>query len=292
MPNCITHFLQAKAVLSALPENIKISLNRNAYFWAAQGSDFLFCHRFLPWMHGDSIKEYEDKIHRVNPSSLFTAFKSYLDINPDNEIAHSYVLGFINHYTLDSIAHPYVISLALELLKDNPAQNEDTLHVYIESSIDTIMLRKETGKLPSQVNLKAFLPKDTEVQHEIAKLYVYIIFELFHVKIDDSKVYQATADARKVFALLNDPTTLKKKIFTFTEKGKPQNIGSHILPLIEDSSVDFVNASEAQWTNESGETSSKTFFELFDDANDLSVKLIEDFDKGSMQTDLLPAMQV
>lgn len=56
MPACLTHYYFAQSVREDLPD--KASLDSCAYAWGAQGPDFFFCHRFLPFWKGESIKEY------------------------------------------------------------------------------------------------------------------------------------------------------------------------------------------------------------------------------------------
>ena len=47
MPACLTHYYFAQNVRENLPD--ASSLDACAYAWGAQGPDFLFCHRFLPF---------------------------------------------------------------------------------------------------------------------------------------------------------------------------------------------------------------------------------------------------
>ena len=43
MPACITHHLFAQDLLARLSE----AVDQSAFFWGAQGPDFLFCHRYI-----------------------------------------------------------------------------------------------------------------------------------------------------------------------------------------------------------------------------------------------------
>ena len=63
MPACLTHSLFSQNVREALPN--KASLDLCAYAWGAQGPDFFFCHRYLPFWKGKSIAEYADRLHRA-----------------------------------------------------------------------------------------------------------------------------------------------------------------------------------------------------------------------------------
>lgn len=54
MPACLTHYYFAQNVRENLPD--ASSLDACAYAWGAQGPDFFFCHRFLPFWRGRSSR--------------------------------------------------------------------------------------------------------------------------------------------------------------------------------------------------------------------------------------------
>lgn len=267
MPNCVTHFLQAKHVLDGLDK--KQDINSHAFFWGAQGPDFFFAHRYLPWMKGESLKDYGSRLHASPPSALLGHMRDYA---MDNILAFSYALGFVCHYSLDSIAHPYVNMLAAELLEDRPTENLTSLHAEIESSLDTIMLRRETGKLSTQVRQSKLFPRDEEVQREIARLYHFVFQKLFVEELPNELIYQATVDCQKVFSLLTDSTTMKRKIMSRVERGRPHIITGHILPLVEDPSIDFANVGQSSWDN-NGVQDDRDFFQLYDSSIDLALEI-------------------
>ena len=158
MPACLTHTYFAKAVAQSLGETGLE--NTPEYIWGAQGPDFLFCHRYFPWMKGRSLKEYGSRLHsEVKPSVTFSAMREFLSRHRDPGY-RAYVTGFVCHYALDSTAHPYVNALATELAAQRPWETVSTMHGEVEASLDAIILRRETGMLPSQVNVKQMFPKN------------------------------------------------------------------------------------------------------------------------------------
>jgi len=277
MPKCITHYLHAKKVLNNLQASTSKNMNSNAYFWGAQGPDLFFTHRYLPFMRGESISEYGGRLHsEVKPSVVFNALRAYLEKNAENVIVKSYILGFVNHYALDSRTHPYINMLSQKLLDMRENETLTTMHAEIESALDTIILRKECGKLPTEVKLSKFFPKDKQIQLEISKMYVNVLLEIFKEDVSFNAIYQATEDARMVYSLLTDRTTLKKRIFDLIESGKTHKISSYILPIMEDSEIDYANFKHEEWTA-GAELSEKDFFELFDEAVNNAEKMIADF---------------
>lgn len=277
MPACLTHYLFAQNVKENLTE--KASLNSCAYAWGAQGPDFFFCHRFFPWMRGDSLREYGDRIHQETPSKVLGAMRDFLKKHPD-PVYRSYVWGFVCHYSLDSIAHPYINQLAERLVVERPWETTSTLHGEIEAALDAIVLRSETGKLPSEVHLKAMFPKNEGVQRRIAHLYRDVLFVLYGENVAEEALMQAMNDAHFTFACVTDRTGLKKRLFDVLEKGKPHTISSHIVPLTEIETIDYANVQNEPW-GENGK-SRQSFFELYGEAQGVAGRILSGWEEGDL----------
>lgn len=276
MPACLTHNLFAADVLSRLEET---GIDKCAYAWGAQGPDFLFCHRYLRAMRNKSLKtlqEYGSMLHRTSPSKTLEAMRKFVFAH-NNPIYRSYALGFVCHYSLDSTAHPYVNARAEKMAKERENENESTMHGEIEASLDTIVLRWKTGKLPGEVRLKDTFPKNEGVQRMIARLYRELLFEVYGADVSEEALYQSTKDAHLLFAACNDRTGLKRSLFNIIEKGRPHHITSHLVPVTEDPEADFANTAHDQWTR-GGETHTEDFFQLYDRALELAAELCGGFD--------------
>ena len=273
MPACLTHYYFARTVAQSL--GAALPQDAPEYIWGAQGPDFLFCHRFFPWMKGRSLKEYGSRLHsEVKPSVTFSAMREFLSRHRDPGY-RAYVTGFVCHYALDSTAHPYVNALATELAAQRPWETVSTMHGEVEASLDAIILRRETGMLPSQVNVKQMFPKNESAQRRIAKLYQAVLLSACGEDVPEGELLRATNDAHFVFSLLNDRTGLKRQLFQRVEKGKPSLVTSHIVPITEEDGVDFANIQHSSW----GDPPSKqSFFDLFDQAIELAKQLITRFD--------------
>lgn len=273
MPACLTHYQFAARVLEKLSDREEMDLG--AYFWGAQGPDFLFCHRYFPWMKGRSLKSFGNRLHGENPVLTLGALREFLQRHSDQGY-RSYARGLLCHYSLDSTAHPYINSLADRLVEQRPYENRTTMHGEVEAALDAIMLRRETGKLPSEVSLGKMFPKNEAVQRRIAKLYRDMIFRVYGEDVPEEELYRATGDAHFVFSLLTDRTGLKLRAFHLLERGKPSLVSSHLVPLTEREDVDYANVRREEWRF--GETvSQQDFFELFEQAQELAVKLITGF---------------
>ncbi len=281
MPAAITHFLQAERVMEKLnKQKDSISLNRVAFLWGAQGPDFLYCHRYLPWQHGNSLKEYAEKLHHEKPSKILTAMRDFYNTTQHDSIVLSYIFGFICHYGLDRVGHPFIHCSTQLLLQQQPNQNEEILHNQIESSLDVIMLRYEKAELPTDFNLKWTVPKNQPVQLKITDLYAYVLNRLYELKDSNAGLLQATNDCRLLFGLLNDRTTLKKTLIERFEAPKGKNsISCHMRGVSEGDEYDYANTLLADWNWPLADSlkRNESFFDLYENSITESIELIQNY---------------
>lgn len=280
MPAAISHYLLAKRVMEK--QGALLSLQEDAFLWGAQGPDFLFCHRFFPWQRGESLREIGVRLHRDSPSRTLEWMRSYLKRYCGDLTARSYVLGFLSHYTFDSIAHPFIQYGAYRMNQVIESTSEETCHNVIESALDTILLRYERGELPSSLPLKRIVPKSERAQAAMVRLYAKLLETFYHKKGAEGLLRQAIRDCRLTFGIMTDRTTLKKQFMDRRERGKEPVLSSHLRPMSEGDEFDFANIQEAewQWPPESDEVHTESFFALFEEAVSRTIQWIDGFLNG------------
>ena len=106
MPAFSTHYLFAKDIMEILRSEADFPLNEDAVFIGAQGPDIFFFHRALPWQKGKTLRKAGSAMHRARCGEILDRFMAYCASAGDNNIAKSYVYGFLLHYSLDRICHP------------------------------------------------------------------------------------------------------------------------------------------------------------------------------------------
>lgn len=275
MPASITHYIHAEKVLHKLFPNTIINPEcQNAFYWGAQGPDFFYFHRKLPWLRGENIRKYGEMFHNEDFNKIIKSAKTFLK-NNDEEVYLYYILGLCCHFSLDYTAHPYINFLAADLLKEKPQETFDTLHNEIESAIDTIIIRSEKETLVTSVNLKNYFPNSEYVQNAIGTLYQYLIKDLFDEDIEEEFIVECTEDAQKVCAVLNDKHSVKKNIVEFFEKGKAHTISCHMRPLLEDADIDYANIEKNTWIDENGNQSNEDIFQLVEKGVGNTLKVIK-----------------
>jgi hypothetical protein len=219
-------------------------------------------------------------MHRENPTGLFSAMREYAAAGNHDAIVQSYLYGFLCHYSLDRIGHPYIQYHTQALLEKYPEQNEAFLHNQIESVLDTIMLRYEKAQLPVEFNLKWTVPKNKEVQYKIADFYAFVLNRLYGLKDSGAALFQATEDCRRIFGLLNDRTTVKKALAErFEKRKKLRNLSCRFRPISEGDEYDYANIllSDWHWPPDSRTVRNEDFFSLYDQSVQESLELIRDF---------------
>lgn len=280
MPAAITHYLLAERVMEEIKKkDLQQNLDGDAFFWGAQGPDFLFFHRALPWWKGESLREYGSRIHRAKPSETISILKEYMVSG--GGLAQSYMCGFLCHYSLDRTAHPFVNDSAAKLLERHPEQSLFVFHNEIESALDVIMLRYERNEIPFDFDLRNTLPENSGVQNMIASMYDFLLGRMFGVSVGRSCLQQATEDARHAMRYLNDRTALKRQFLRrFEDKAKkPWILSSLLRPMCEEDGWDYANTLYNVWEKD-GVPHSESFFDLFESAVAQAMDMIEEYFSG------------
>jgi hypothetical protein len=282
VPAAIAHYLLALKALEKYQKDQKeneISVQKDAYLWGVQGPDFLFYDLPFPWKHGKSLNILGRVLHKSNPTNLLSCMQVYaVDHKSDNSVL-SYFLGFLCHYSLDRTVHPYIYFQIQSLRKKYPHCSDAFLHCQIESALDVILLRHETGEIPTEFNLKKTVPKNKDVMNMIAVLYSSLLQSLFSKKIPEKSVLRAEHICRFTAGLQNDRTGLKKLLFTNYEKKHSKFLCSCFFRgILESDDFDYANILESpwKWPLESGRMRNESFFSLFESACSESVQFMKE----------------
>jgi len=282
VPSVIAHYLLAEKIR----KNLTIRLFDQAFYCGAQGPDFLCFHRMLPLMFGKSLNNAGLLLHRENPKKTFGIISDYF-AKCNNDIIKSYLLGFVCHYALDSIAHPYIYAMVDEYRRELsvPEKISDTkIHHKIESMLDVIILRSETGKEPTKFRLTKAFSADSQVRGSIASLYEFLLVKEFKYQGGSSlkaDIEQALKDTQKGFAVINNTLLIKLWIANRIEKtfNCPMKYSPMLRPIIEDDDFDYSNSANEEWANpfSEGQKSSDSFFDLFEQSYKKADDLVKAF---------------
>ena len=210
MPAFSTHYIFAKELLPYIKENSDFEINESAYFYGAQGPDLFFFHRVLPTMKGKPLRDIGSRLHRAKPELTFNTLRDYCE-KSRSDIAGSYVYGFITHYSLDRICHPYVYAKQEELVKSGEFTHGFTAHNEIEYSLDVYFLNKRMGiEKPYAFKTADTLSSEKQAIEETAKLLSTILPKVTGDTLSQKDGETAILDMIYMQSVLRDTVGFKR----------------------------------------------------------------------------------
>lgn len=174
MPGFLTHYLFSINTYRALKKKTLqdiIKQHKQVYFLGAQGPDIFFY--YLP-CNLNKKKQLGGIMHHTCVNDFFATCLNELPKlkeDTEREIALAYVAGFLCHYTLDSISHPFIYARTgyAQYVKDGKAPlSYGGEHCTYETKIDTHMLKRCKNTSPSKLNYNKILKTSKEEANALA----------------------------------------------------------------------------------------------------------------------------
>lgn len=219
MPGFSLHYLFGVQAYHMLPaDTIKISIKNQhcAYALGLQGPDIFF---YYPPAH--VRKDNIGSIIHANPPGVF--FQNMLDYRQrlkhqeEREIISAYIAGFLGHYTLDSLFHPYVYAHTDYHTGAKNGNEYYGRHFEMESSFDQVYLKQLKGLVPEAFYQSRTIALSSAQQHVVARMLSFVIRKTYHVNYTYSNIKHAITCMRLGTWLLHDTTGLKKKCYQWME---------------------------------------------------------------------------
>lgn len=105
MPATYAHWRFGVDCIETLPENLKKAVleNRDLFDLGVHGPDIFF----YDLLHKD-VSEFGFAMHKIPARQFFERCKDVFNSHEEKEQMLAYMLGFLSHFTLDSLCHSYV----------------------------------------------------------------------------------------------------------------------------------------------------------------------------------------
>lgn len=289
MPSYSTHCIFAREMLPQLYTAIDFDLNEEALMTGTQGPDIFFFHRVFPWMPGKPLRKTGSELHRSKPADILENMRDYCNnISKQKDIATSYIYGFIMHYALDRLCHPYVYCLQNKIVEKNPLTNPHTAHNTVEFSMDTYLLNKRYGIAePALFDTACTVCEDEKVLAEIGRLYNYVVPRVLGIEIDESTAATAIKDMKRVQSATFDATGLKRKFlnaaeFMIAPFSKNYKFSAMLRPRDLEKAKKYGNIDNRNWQSPFDNSyHNESFEDLFEIAKEDAKKLIAEFSSGA-----------
>ncbi|MEA5011351.1 MAG: zinc dependent phospholipase C family protein [Angelakisella sp.] len=176
--------------------------------WGLQGPDILFFRRAISG--GGPLHCFGSEMHSSNISKQFYEMAHYINHLPalQRDAAIAYFYGFLCHYSLDSIIHPYVEHHVGRLKTGFPELTEGAIHCQIETDMD-IDLYTYLRKVPVNRFSPGELYTVTREQSELIGCIVSVtIYNTYGIALPAAEIMAAVGDTLRTTKALYAPTKL------------------------------------------------------------------------------------
>lgn len=144
MADFVSHHLFGRQALTVFPAPAQraAACRPACFFWGCQGPDPLFYRKILL---GSPLHKLGNRMHSEHTGELFAAFADAVGkLQGENRvIAEAYFYGFLCHYALDSIIHPYVYYHQAQIAAMDEGRSASAIHCQIETDIDWALYARE-----------------------------------------------------------------------------------------------------------------------------------------------------
>lgn len=258
MPDIWTHILCGNKSIAAIkneelyPEIMK---RKNIFKLGTQGPDIFYYYKFWLGMNQKGEKLLGRLMHTSSTGEFLINCLKHLKTLSDRDSYFeilAYVMGFISHYSLDSIAHPYIYFYAFsEGDKKGLNYMTNSWHKKLEVIIDNIYLSRN-----HELNFGVVQPFEAIdvgfcIPGSINDCLIAQIKKIYNYEIKSSIINNAYRDMKLGLRILYDPVNIKIRAINFVEKvlKTPDKYSCAFYPITVDKDIDYMNTSHREWNN-------------------------------------------
>lgn len=261
----LCHYLHGKRVLQSHMEQIP---DRDAFLLGAQGPA-VFDYGLLFLKEPNIQAQFCRNL--FSPASIERLLEfSEKSCKTDDKTFFSYGLGVFCYCLLEQEITPFVAYGSEMMHRLEPELPVAACKNRIESALDVILLRYETGQLPTEINFKTTVPITEESRNAAVIFYQHFLEQFSDDTVNKEVLKDLFSEGVKGIGKLNDKTLLKRQLLKRREKRHKQHdgISNMYRNISEDGNYDYANVcqNEWQWPIEDGMIRTETFFDLFEKA--------------------------
>jgi len=264
MPALITHDFFGRDVFRLLQENSLLPYNGDAplqsvyelFLLGNQGPDpFLYTQLTPSYLAG---KQFGGLLHHEKVEEIFEALRRIAQnlSGPDQDHLYGYLLGFICHYTLDSIAHPFIYSQEYAIcdagVKGLDRRDHFQVHGQIEADLDMMILKRKMGVGLREYNYtRHVLKAEDKAIALLNSAYEALAHEVYAVNLPEDAFIKGVRDMRLTIRILYSPHGIKRSLFGRVERLFYRHSHAQAMSPRHDvgETCDFDNHELAQWVD-------------------------------------------
>ena len=271
MAALITHHLFGQSAIADIPDAKDWSTGElEAFLIGQQGPDPFF-YAYLS-ANGSVCRTFGDLLHSRKINRTFERMRAIVSLfeGKDRAIAHAYSLGFLAHFTLDSVVHPFVFAQqhALVLANDELVDASSEVHSVIEADLDSMMLWRLAGMTPEEIRVADVLSASDEVLDVVGRLFARLGREVYSLDIKPTDYPRAIRDFRLLVDLIESdlPLRIVAPIERLIRKHSHLQALSHRSDIFDTTPADNTEGYPWEHPFVADVTSEASFHELFDEA--------------------------
>lgn len=160
MPAAYAHIRFGNEMLQQMPQELRKEIQRfrHMYDLGTRGPDLLFFHNLL--MNGNVVR-LGQKIHQQTGKAFLSRACRQIRLRPETP-AFVYLYGFLSHFCLDSVCHPYV---------NARSQDGSISHSAIEADFDRSLMERDGILMPHNQVFSEDLRQIQEYSRLISRFY-------------------------------------------------------------------------------------------------------------------------
>ncbi len=288
IPNVTSHGLMALDVFNDMEESqIKdaINLHPKAFLLGSNGPDILFYYNVFPWQDqklNKIIAEYGHIVHTENINDFYNHAVEFIKNTKDQkrkQVLIAYLAGHFLHWSLDSLAHPFVF------YRSGPLEGKSKYwHYRYESMLDALMVTYVKKKDMSKLKAYRFVDVDDYEKMVISSFYQQMLADVFGIYTKPETISSAISSFKSILKFLYDPHNIYTPLVAELEKkmAEPWAFTSHMVNSKIDADYDVLNLKKEAWSNPTDidDVSHTSFIELYDYSIKLGILLLHEFDNA------------
>ncbi len=284
MPDIITHYvfgLDTARNIKQSPLYQIIKDNKSMFQIGLQGPDPIYYHRLRK---KDSKAYIASKMHTEKTGDFLISALCYIKKFEVGSIEFneclSYLSGFICHYILDSMAHPYIFYLGGRYLEDAPETKVyKGLHKKIELAIDSIICEEKLKIKGSKLKIHKQILNPVTIPNSLIGLFNENLFLLYGINGGGQILKEAYEDIRKYYTLSYDRMGTKKLLASSIAPMAPKEIAPFLSNFSYYNCVnpvfDYMNRTKQVWLHPvTGNVYTFSFYDILRNATKKSTLLL------------------
>lgn len=285
MPDIITHYIFGLDTAQNLKQTHLYPLlkeNRDLFLIGLQGPDPIYYHHLRK---KDNKSYIASKMHTEKTGDFLVStlcqIKKYDVSSKEFNEGMSFISGFICHYILDSMAHPYIFYLGGRYVEELPETRKYMgLHKKIELAIDTILCEEKFSMKSSDFKVHKLILKNIQLPESLISMFDETLFLNYGISNGGQIFKDSYEDIRTYYKLTYDKFGAKKAFATLTSPLIPRSIspftGSFSYFNCINPDFDYMNRNKRVWLHPvTGNVYTFSFYDILRNANKKSTTLLQ-----------------